>query len=187
MKIKKFDHPLYKEFRNKYSVTNNGRIFQGKKELKYFRMSSGGKFVRLFCNGKSASVTVAKMVLLSFKPCTYTDKSIAIHLDGDVHNDSIDNLKFGTRQEQSQIHVTKLENWERISQLGKKYGPENGKKVGKIGALNLMKWRAEKGSTLCHSPRTIYRIQVMYKNGNTPTEIAKKMRISRSSIYNHIR
>jgi hypothetical protein len=187
MKIKKFDHPLYKEFRDKYSVTSNGRIFNGKKELKYFSMSSGGKFVRLFANGKSTSITVGKMILLTFKPETYFEEAIAIHLNGDPTDDSLRNLKFATRHDQSIVHVSKTENWQRISQLGKTYGPENGKKVGKIGAQNLMRWRAEQGSTVRHSPRTIYRIQAMYENGNTPTEIAKKLKISRSSIYNHIR
>lgn len=182
---KKFNHKDYKEFADKYSVQNNGRVFFNKKEIKYFRMSAGGKFVRLFKNGKSNSITVGKMVMLTFKPSGYRPNKITLHLNGDNGNDAINNLRWGTRQEQSLIHMTNPKNWLRISKMGKKYGHKNGKKIGHIGAKNLAAWKLKQGK-LGHSQKTIEKIQTLFMNGTTITEISRKLNISRSSIYNHI-
>lgn len=181
---KVFNHKDYKEFSDKYKVQPDGRIFDKKGELKYFKMSSGGKFVRLFQFGKASSITVAKMVMLTFKPKQYKKNKIVLHLDGNVQNDSLNNLRFGTRKEQALIHVLNPENWKRISKMGKKYGPKNGKKVGHIGKLNLAKWKAE--NHIGHSEKIINKIQTLFQKGKTPTEISRKLNISRSSIYNHI-
>ena len=183
---KEFNNNNYKQFAGKYIVQPDGRIFlKNGKELNYFKMSSGGKFVRINKNAKSTSLTIAKIVLLTFKPRTYRKDKIAIHLDGNVKNNFIKNLKFGTRQEQSIIHVENPKNWKRISKLGKKYGPANGRAMGHIGKLNLAKWKKE-NNILEHSKKTIEKIHSLYMNGKNPSEISKKLKISRSSIYNHI-
>jgi len=183
--IGQFSHKSYKAFANKYTVSSDGRVFGPKGEVKYFRKPSGGKFIRLFKNGNSTSITVAKIVMLTFRSDEYKRGSIVIHLDGDVLNDSLQNLKFGTRKEQSLIYVSKPENWKRISKMGKKYGPKNGKAIGHIGKLNLAAWRAKNG-IFGHSEKTADKIRDLYMNGKTVSEIAKKLNISRSSIYNHI-
>lgn len=182
---KTFKHPAYKAFAGKYTVYSDGRVFSPKGEMKYFRMESGGRFVRLFKNGKSVSVTVGKLVMLTFRPNGYRKNLIVLHLDGNVLNDSVENLKFGTRKEQSLIHVSKPENWKRISRMGKKYGPENGRAIAHLGIMNLMTWKAFVGRT-GHSEKVSEKIRDLYMNGKSVSEIAKKLKISRSSIYNHI-
>ncbi len=182
---KKFNHKDYKEFADKYTVQNNGRVFCNKKELKYFRMSAGGKFVRLFKDGKCKSITVGKMVMLTFKPSGYSPNKIVLHLNGDNGNDAINNLRWGTRKEQSLIHMTNPKNWLRISKMGKKYGRIYGKKIGHIGAKNLMTWKMSQG-ILGHPKKIINKIQTLFMKGKSPTEISKKLKISRSSVYNHI-
>lgn len=182
---KDFIHKEYKNFEGKYKVQPDGRVFFNDKEVRYYSKKLSGKFIRLFKNGYSTSITVAKIVMLTFKPEEYKKGKIVLHLDGNVHNDSLNNLKFGTRKEQSRIHVLNPKNWERISKLGKKYGPKNGKKVGHIGKLNLAKWRVE--NHIGHSEKIIHKIQTLFQKGKTVTEISRKLNISRSSIYNHIR
>jgi len=181
---KKFNHKNYKSFVDKYIVHANGRVFSKQKELNYFRNNSGGKFVRLCKDGKSLSINVAKLVMLTFKPKGYSKDKIVLHKNGDIKNDSINNLKFGTRKEQSRIHVSNPKNWNRISKLGKKYGPKNGKAVGHIGAKNLFNWRLK--NKIGHSEKIINRIQTMFMEGKTPSEISNKLKISRSSVYDHI-
>lgn len=184
-KRKPFDHSSYRDFRGKYTVSPDGRVFGPKGEVKYFTMCSGGRFVRLFKETKAVSVTVAKMVMLTFRPRGYRKGMIVIHLDGDVMNDSVKNLRFGTRKEQALIHISKPENWERISRMGRKYGPANGRAVGKYGRQNLIAWR-EKQGLFGHSEKTADRIRELYMSGMPVAHIARKLRISRSSIYNHI-
>lgn len=184
---KEFNHKDYKNFAGKYKVSPDGRVFGNGKELRYFKMSSGGRFVRLFQNGKSTSITVAKIVMLTFKPKRYKKDNIVMHLDGNLQNDSLNNLKFGTRKEQSLIHISNPKNWLRVSLMGKKYGPANGKKVAHLGKYNLAKWRLENNMVgLGHSKKTIKKIQKMFRKGKTPTMISRKLKISRSSVYNHI-
>ena len=183
--IGKFNHKSYKDFADKYTVTSDGSVYGPKGELKYFRMCSGGRFVRLFKDGKATSVTVAKLVMLTFRPEGYRKDRIVIHLDGDVTNDSLENLKFGTRREQSLIHVSNPENWKRISSMGRKYGPKNGSAIAHLGIMNLMTWK-EFNVRTGHSERTADKIRDLYMNGVTVSEIAKRLKISRSSIYNHI-
>ena len=69
--------------------------------------------------------------------------------------------------------------------MGKKYGPANGKAIGHIGMKNLMAWKAL-NNRMGHSEKTAEKIRDLYMNGVTVSEIAKKLKISRSSIYNHI-
>lgn len=179
-----FEHKSYKNFAGKYTVQPDGRIFNRKRELKYFKMSSGGKFVRLFKDGNSTSITVAKMVMLTYNPTGYKSHKIVLHIDGNVKNDSIKNLRWGTRKEQALLHVMKYKNWKRISDMGKKYGPKNGKLIAHFGIENLKKWRAE--NKLVHSESIVNKIQELFMSGKTPTEISIKLKISRSSVYNHI-
>jgi hypothetical protein len=183
--IGRFNHKSYKAFADKYTVTGDGRVYGPKGELKYFRMESGGRFVRMFKDGRSVSLTVAKIVMLTFRPERYRKDRIVMHLDGNVLNDSLDNLRFGTRREQSLIHVSKPENWKRISRLGKKYGPKNGKAIAHLGIMNLMTWKEFNGRT-GHSEKTADKIRDLYMNGMPVSKIAEKLKISRSSIYNHI-
>jgi hypothetical protein len=180
-----FSHPAYRNFSGKYTVHSNGRVFGPKGELKYFSMGSGGRFVRLFNNGGAVSITVGKLVMLSFRPNGYRKDRVVMHIDGNVLNDSLSNLKFGTRSEQSLIHVSNSKNWRRISRMGRKYGPKNGKAIAHLGIMNLMTWREFNGGT-SHSAKTADRIRELYMNGMPISKIADKLKISRSSIYNHI-
>lgn len=181
---KVFDHKDYKDFAGKYYVQRDGRVFAKGKEVRYYRKNAGGKFIRLFNIGKSTTITVAKIVMLTYKPAGYKKDKIVLHLDGNTMNDSIKNLRFGTRQEQSFIHVLNPKNWERISKMGKKYGHINGKKIAHIGKQNLAKWKAENKPG--HPQEIIDRIHSLFEKGTTPSEIATKLNISRSSVYNHI-
>ncbi len=182
---KEFTHKDYKEFAGKYLVQTNGRIFSKGKEVRYFRKLAGGKFIRLFKNGKNTSMTVAKIVMLVFKPNGYDANKIVLHINGDNSNDAVNNLKWGNRKEQSSIHMSNPKNWLRISKMGKKYGHKNGKRIGHIGANNLATWRLNQG-LVGHSKKTVDKIQNLFMEGKTPSEIARKLNISRSSIYNHI-
>ncbi len=181
---KEFNHKNYKNFAGKYKVSPDGKIFNKKGELTYFKMSSGGRFVRLFKNRKSTSITVAKIVMLTFSPEKYKKNMIVLHIDGNVKNDSLKNLRYGTRKDQALIHVLNPKNWKRISMMGKKYGPANGKKVSHIGKQNLAKWKKENRPGF--SKKKIKKIQKLFMKGKNPTEISRKLKISRSSIYQHI-
>ena len=182
-----FNHSKYKHFANKYIISNTGRVYKKNgEELKYFtKINNNTPFVRLFQFGKDISICVGKLVLLTFNPRGFRENKIAIHLDGLNTNNHINNLTWGTRQEQSIIHMQNPKNFKRISKMGKKYGKANGKINGKkYGKNNLIKYLNLNSKIF--SPKTISKIKVLLQKGKTPTEISRKLNIGRSSIYRYI-
>jgi hypothetical protein len=119
-----FVYPGKKCFDNRYLVSTTGRVFNKVtgKELKYHPMPNGGVFVRI-CGGKCIvrSISVAKMVLLTYRTSLYKKNKIAIHSDGDVTNDRNDNLFWGTRAEQAEVAMKKKSNFDRVSTMCKNY------------------------------------------------------------------
>jgi len=95
-------------------------------------MPNGGKFVRL-CGGNCIvrSMSVAKMVLLTFSPNQYRmlirihrsskKEIVAIHIDGDITNDKRSNLMWGTRSDQATTAMKKLSNFDRVSRMSRTY------------------------------------------------------------------
>jgi hypothetical protein len=123
MKKMFFSHPRYKRFSGRYLVSSTGRVFRADgTELNYHKMCSGGRFVRL-SGGKGLlrSMTVGKMVLLAFEPRKYRRGMIAVHRDGDVTNDRLSNLFFGTRKDQTAVSMKKPSYRKRVSMMAKNY------------------------------------------------------------------
>lgn len=124
MTKREFIYPGKKMFNNRYLVSITGRVFtKDGKELNYHQMPNGGRFVRL-CGGNCIvrSISVAKMVLLTYNPWGLTIKrNLAIHLDGDITNDRRENLFWGSRKDQSTIVMRKKSNFDRVSKMSKKY------------------------------------------------------------------
>jgi len=189
-KIKKFK--ALKQFKGKYLVSQDGRVFKKKngkkKEIKQFvaQTSERTRFVRLFKDGKSASVTVGRMVLMTFNPTT-NRKAIAVHIDGNPENVGLDNLKWGTRKMQSEIAMKNPIHKKRVRSMGKKYGPGNGKKNGKLyGKQNLIKWRKDNKHISVVTPEMVKEMKRLLKNGMSRANIAKSVGLHRSTIYNYV-
>lgn len=189
-KIKKFK--ALKQFKGKYLVSQDGRVFKKKngkkKEIKQFvaQTSERTRFVRLFKDGKSASVTVGRMVLMTFNP-TKRRNVIAVHIDGNPENVQLGNLKWGTRKMQSKIAMKNPTHKKRVRAMGEKYGPGNGKKNGKLfGKQNLIKWRQENKHISVVTPEMVKEMKRLLKSGVSRANIAKSVGLHRSTIYNYV-
>ncbi len=103
----------------KYTVKDTGEVFAYGRECKYHKMANGGYFVRLSGNGNNRSVTRAAMVLTVFHGNAPSNKHKAHHINGDVTDDRVNNLRWATEKEISHFRMQKKENFERVSQMGK--------------------------------------------------------------------
>lgn len=99
-----------------------------------------------------------------------------VAIDGNQYNHSLDNLKWGTRSEQSMIAMQNPVNFKRVQKMGRKFGKRNWKK-------NLV----TDGSSRRHCDSTIKAIRELSGRGINPTEISRRLSISRSSIYRYTR
>lgn len=103
----------------KYSVKPDGTVLANGKECNYHKMSNGGYFVRMSGKGVNKSVTRAYIILVTFKGLPPSDAHKAHHRDGKVTNDHVENLIWATEKEISHFRMLKLENFERVSKMGK--------------------------------------------------------------------
>jgi hypothetical protein len=155
-----FSHPRYKRFSGRYLVSSTGRIFKKDgTELNYHKMASGGRFVRL-SGGKGLliSITVGKMVLLAFEPGKYRRGMIAVHRDGNVSNDRLSNLFFGTRKDQTAVSMKRPSYRKRVSMMAKNYYLTESKLVKRL-----------------------------HKMGLEPSQIAKRTGFNQMTVYIHLR
>lgn len=187
MKKKIFNHADYPDHSGKYEVTTDGEVrrIDYCRKLTIHRGVNKQSWVRLSGNNINLSMTLAKLMLLTFRPKGYKKGLIAVHVDGNPNNNSISNLVWGTRKMQSQIAMKKLENFKRVSEMGKKYGPlfqdTNFIKDGRYLKIWL-----KKNNKKVYSKDCIKRIKRLYSDGMNPSDIARYLKISRTSIYNHI-
>lgn len=168
-----FKHKDYKELSNIFFVSKNGVVknkFTGN-VLKHHN----DRFVRLSRNGFELSIQIHRLMLLTYKPESYSRSKIAISIDGNPLNHNLSNLKWGTRAEQSNIAMKNESKFKSIQKMGRKYGKLNWK-------TNL----TTDGSNMKHKQHTIDEIISLTNKGMTPTQISKKLSISRSSIYKYI-
>jgi hypothetical protein len=100
-----FSHELFDDFSGAFDVSFDGVVTKvsNQKVLSQFKSKRGGKYVILCHKGFRRSIYVAKIVLLTFKGKGYRDDLIAIHNDGDVDNDYLHDLSWGTRQDQAKV------------------------------------------------------------------------------------
>lgn len=183
-----FNHKKYKEFGGIYSVSLSGVVYNtitGNYLNLNMTEDSKQRFVRLCNNGKSISIGINKLILLTYRGEQYKNGLIAISSDGRQTNQALDNLFWGTRQQQALIHVSNPDNFKRISELGQKYGKLNWKNNLVCDGKKLMEWRESNGISKL-SEEKIIKIKELYKQKQTVTEIARNLKISRSSVYKYM-
>ena len=82
-----------------YKVTSEGMVEGPRGKYLLFDINSSGYFrVTLSKEGKPTRRFVHRLVLEAFKPRPYGD-FVVNHIDGNRHNNSIDNLEWVTRSE----------------------------------------------------------------------------------------
>ncbi len=121
-----FNHPKFPQFANLYIVSDKGNVYKNSikaPELTYHSYSSGGKFVRLSCgkDKQDISFSVGKLVLLAFNIPGYGKDKIALHLSENKADDSLENLKWGERADQTEISMRDPEYAKRIGAMSKTY------------------------------------------------------------------
>lgn len=88
-----------------YEITRDGRVISHKrntpKELKPFLDRDGYKRVTLQINGKSKHYTIHRLVALTYL-INECDKPEVNHIDGNKLNNSLENLEWVTRSENTQ-------------------------------------------------------------------------------------
>lgn len=126
---KVFDHPKYPQLSNRYEVdSETGEITNLiKNEIVKVHDSyhSRKKFVRLSGEGDTISLTVAKVILLTFKPKPYTKDQSLVAVVKDDDNINLNTIFWGTREDQAQLHISKTVNFKRVQKMGRKHGPIN--------------------------------------------------------------
>ncbi len=169
-----------------FRATVDGQILHPNgHSLSLHKQDKKSAFCRVCQNGVSKSVSVGKLMLLAFKPRQYTSTKIAVHKDGNPLNNGLDNLKWGTRRDQSDIAMKKDINFHRVQKMGKKYGSENAKKnnLGVIGAENLKNWLRKNKSYREVPESEIIAIRNLRKAGVSVSIIAKAFNRNRTWIY----
>lgn len=173
---------MYEVDSNGYDIVNT-RF--GKKATIHY--NSGNPFVRLSGRGITISMTVARLILLTFDPMGYRSNRIAIHKDGNPLNSNLSNLKWGTRKEQSVLMMKKPEHFKRVQQMGKRSAMLNRDKFSASGIKNLKKHHERTGITQSVKDRIIAEIRKELKQGVSISSVARNYNVSRSFIYNHAR
>lgn len=84
----------------KYSITEDGKVFNGNKEIKP-AVKNGYKQVCLFENGKRHYFSVHRLVALTFIPNS-ENKPQVNHIDGNKLNNTVSNLEWVTNAENMQ-------------------------------------------------------------------------------------
>ena len=125
MRFLAFNHPKYKSFKG-YVVSSNGKVFHKTTgvELNYHideRKIGNTRFVRLSATNKALSITIARLMLLTFEPKGYKENGeelLAIHKDGNSENDKLSNLIWGDRSCKSLISMKNPKYRKRIISIG---------------------------------------------------------------------
>lgn len=174
---KMFNSRKYKDFAGIYEISLTPTIKIVNKNTNNVLKQHDRGFVRLSGNGKCISITVQRMILLTYKPHGYREGYIAITKDGNPSNLSLNNLKWGTRKEQAQIAMSIESRFETIQKIGRKYGTKNWRK-------NLITdGRFLPNKAL--SKKVVATIKSYLKHGKTPTEISNMLSVSRSTVYHY--
>lgn len=88
-----------------YQITRQGKVFsyrsrfQEKRELKGYVREKGYRHVMLSSNGKRKNLKVARLVLIAFVGPPPYPEAHSRHLDGNAKNDNLENLAWGTPQQ----------------------------------------------------------------------------------------
>jgi hypothetical protein len=137
VQYKVFDPPLYPDFARKYRVYPNGKVINQLtgEECVYPQKPNQQPFIRLFGKGKSLSMQIARLMLLTWSPSGYKPGLIALHKDGNPLNNVLTNLRWGTRADQAAIAMQNPEKYQKIQEMGQKSGPIT-------GPLNIKKAQA---------------------------------------------
>jgi hypothetical protein len=89
-------------YENLYSASEDGRVFshcKSKFEMRSYTAKSGYKYIGLYKQGKTKLFTLHVLMLLTFIGEKPTTKHECRHLDGNKSHNHIQNLVWGTRQE----------------------------------------------------------------------------------------
>ena len=112
-----------KNFEKHYEVSSFGRISNYRKIMQTYEINSGYLAIKFTINGKRTSHLVHRLVAETFIP-NPENKSEVNHIDGNKHNNRVDNLEWVSSSENKQhaIH-TRLKVYN---------NPSTGKKLGKL-------------------------------------------------------
>lgn len=93
------------DFRN-YQVSNLGRVRRGRRYLDPCRNQY--RYVSLSVNSKKTNKYIHRLVAELFVP-NFDKKLKVVHIDNDINNNRLDNLRFVTHQRKKTERMPKLE------------------------------------------------------------------------------
>jgi hypothetical protein len=161
-----------------YMVSIDGKIYKPDgTECKIHKNKGKSAFVRLNTTEPmvSKSVCVGKIVLYTFKPKGYRKSLVAIHKDPfNIEDNSLNNLKWGTRQEQAK--KTTVKHYKIVSNIHKFSPTVSRWKKGQSGRIyneELKKEMEERHSN----------IRKLIIEGLSNSEISEKLKAHRSTVW----
>ncbi len=104
----------YIPFNERYSISNMGRLRvdqiskYSNNKTQFLRPGFGAKgypVVTLYYNGKGKQFQLHRMVLTAFRGSSPTDKNHGMHLDDNKTNNRLDNLSWGSQNENMALMV----------------------------------------------------------------------------------
>lgn len=123
MNGKIFNHPAFPDFANVYRVSPEGevqRLDNGNILTIHDSTESSEQFVRMSNKGKTISISLGKLLLLTYFPNGYKDGRIAVKKDV-TKGVELRNLKWGDRQDVSKIQMQKPEHSSKVSKMARTY------------------------------------------------------------------
>lgn len=118
----------FKEKFPNYSVTKTGKIYKNDVEMKPFKSNKYLQVV-LFDSDNKKHVYGVHTVVAMFYLSDYEPGCIVHHKDGNIHNNSLENLQVLTRKQHTSLHN---KGNRRLAEYVKKHGPANkGRKMSK--------------------------------------------------------
>lgn len=82
-----------------YSITPDGIVYHGAKRIKTYIVKSGTPIVRLKKDSKYETMSVGKLIAITFLPAKKSDTDMIAYRDGNNTNYSLDNIYWTTRHE----------------------------------------------------------------------------------------
>jgi len=161
-----------------YTVSIDGKVYKPDgTECRIHKYKGKSGFVRLNTTTPmvSKSVCVGKVVLYTFKPKPYRKGLVAIHRDPfNIEDNSLNNLKWGTRQEQAK--KTTVKHYKIVSNIHK-FSPTLSRwKRGQSG--RIFNEELKRGMEERHNM-----IRELILKGFSNSEISKKLSVHRSTVW----
>jgi hypothetical protein len=113
--IKFLDHKEMGVYNSLYGTDKKGLVYKSDYSPVTIHKN---KFVRLSSQGITRSVMIGRLVLFCHKPNEYFEGAIAVSINGNPTDFRLENLKWGTRSEQSKIAMKNPDKFKLVRDMG---------------------------------------------------------------------